>query len=141
MAYPEFFSTGVPDPVERNSVVLVVEDEVLIRLVLSDYLQECGFKVYEAANAEEAMEILGSDHEVDIVFSDVNLSGSMNGFALTKWIRETHPGLSVILTSGDAKLAAAAKELCQSEPFLAKPYDVEAVVRQIRAQLAKRAEA
>jgi DNA-binding NtrC family response regulator len=122
-----------PDPKERGPAVLVVEDEVLIRLVIADYLRECGFKVYEAGTAQEAVEILESNQAaINLVFSDIRLPGDMNGFALGQWIRTNRPGLPVLLTSGDAKKSDAAKELCENEPFFAKPYDVQLVVAQIR---------
>lgn len=122
-----------PDPAERTPTVLVVEDEVLIRIALSDYLQECGFKVLEAGNADEAVEIIQhSSVTIDLVFSDVVMPGSMDGFGLAKWIRINRAGLPVILTSGDAGKADAAKALCEREPFLAKPYDLENLVKHIR---------
>jgi CheY-like chemotaxis protein len=122
-----------PDPKERCPAILVVEDEVLIRLVIADYLRECGFKVYEAGSAEEAIVVLESDQAaVDLIFSDIRLPGEMNGFALAQWARTNRPGLPVVLTSGDSKKSEAAKELCENEPFFAKPYDVQLVVTQIR---------
>lgn len=127
------------DRQEQKAAVLIVEDEVLIRFALADYLQECGYKVFEAASAAEAIEILASDQPaVDLVFTDVNLAGEMNGFGLAHWVRTNLPGLPFILTSGDSKMAAAAKELCQSEPFVAKPYDFAQLVGQIRSMMAAR---
>jgi CheY-like chemotaxis protein len=125
-----------PDPKERCPAVLVVEDEVLIRLVIADYLRECGFKVYEAATALEAIEVLESDQaSIDLVFTDIRLPGEINGFALGQWVRANRPGLPVILTSGDSKKSDAAKELCENEPFFAKPYDVQLVVARIRSTI------
>jgi CheY-like chemotaxis protein len=122
-----------PDPKERCPAVLVVEDEVLIRLVIADYLRECGFKVYEAGTALEAVEILESNKAaIDLVFSDIRLPGEMNGFTLAQWVRKNRPGVPVVLTSGDSKKSEAAKELCENEPFFAKPYDVQLVVSHIR---------
>lgn len=125
-----------PDPKERCPAILVVEDEVLIRFVISDYLRECGFKVYEAATAAEAIEILESNKaSVDLIFTDIRLPGEMNGFALAQWARKNRPGVPVLLTSGDPKKSEAAKELCENEPFFAKPYDIQLVVAQIRAMI------
>jgi DNA-binding NtrC family response regulator len=122
-----------PDPKERCPAVLVVEDEILIRLVVADYLRECGFKVYEAGTAAEAVEVLESNKAlIDLVFSDIRLPGKMSGFALAQWIRKNRPGVPVLLTSGDSKKSEAAKELCENGPFFAKPYDVQAVVAEIR---------
>ena len=125
-----------PDPKERCPAILVVEDEVLIRFVISDYLRECGFKVYEAASAAEAIEILESNKaSVDLIFTDIRLPGEMNGFALAQWARKNRPGVPVVLTSGDSKKSEAAKELCENEPFFAKPYDIQLVVAQIRTMI------
>ncbi|HWE06732.1 MAG TPA: response regulator [Rhizomicrobium sp.] len=122
-----------PDPEERTPAILVVEDEVLIRIALSDYLQECGFKVLEAGNADEALEIIQhSPVVIDLVFSDVVMPGKLDGFGLAHWIRINQPGLPIILTSGDAAKAATAKDLCEREPFMAKPYDLQHLVRRIR---------
>jgi CheY-like chemotaxis protein len=70
-------------------------------LAITDYLRECGYKVYEAVNAQEAIAMLQSPElVVDIVFSDVQMPGDMDGFALSRWIRANKPGVQVILTSG-----------------------------------------
>jgi CheY-like chemotaxis protein len=129
---------SLPDSKERLPTVLVVDDEVLIRMALSDFLQECGFKVLEAGTAAEAIEMIQSHQNViDLVFSDVRMPGDMDGFGLSKWIR-TNTGLPVILASGNAKKSDVAHELCTEEPFLTKPYDLEYVVAQIRQTIASR---
>ena len=123
-----------PDAQERTPAILLVEDEVLVRLTLSDYLQECGFKVYEAGTASEAIEILESNQAtIDLVFSDVRMPGEMDGFGLATWVRANRPGLPIILASADGKKSEAAKDLCENEPFFAKPYDVQLVVARIRS--------
>ena len=122
---------------QRTPAILIVEDEILVRLALSDFLQECGFKVFEAGSVEEAIEALTlNETAIDLVFSDVHLKGALTGFDLAKWVRENQPGLPFVLTSGDQKKAAAANELCEAEPFLAKPYDLEIAVKQFRALIA-----
>ena len=91
-----------PDPEERMPTILVVDDEALIRMSISDFLQECGFNVLEASNAAEALEMIQSDQSVlDLVFSDVRMPGELDGFGLSKWIRENRPDLPVILLSRD----------------------------------------
>ena len=123
-------------PASRPTV-LVVEDEVLIRMAVSDYLRECGFHVVEAGSADEAIEILKSDTAVDIVFSDVNMPGKMDGFGLAQWIRRERPQLKVILTSGVTRKAKEAGSLCEDGPVLAKPYHHGDLERQIRQLLAR----
>ena len=121
------------DPAPPPSV-LVVEDEVLVRSVVAMYLRDCGFQVVEAGNVDEAIRVLESGLAVDIVFSDVNMPGSMDGFGLARWLRRQRPGLHLILTSGSPQKA---EELGEHRPFLAKPYDHAELERQIRAMLAE----
>src|SRR4051794_33305168 len=70
-------------------IILVVEDDVLVRLPISEYLRQCGYRVLEAANADEALRILknGGDDQVDVVLTDIEMPGSIEGFGLSKWIR------------------------------------------------------
>jgi CheY-like chemotaxis protein len=123
------------DPAPPPSI-LVVEDEVLIRSVVGMYLRDCGFQVVEAGNADEAIRVLESGLAVDIVFSDVNMPGSMDGFGLAQWLRLKRPDLRLILTSGSAWKAREAGEHREHRPFLVKPYDHAELERQIRALLA-----
>jgi response regulator RpfG family c-di-GMP phosphodiesterase len=72
----------------RVQTVLVVEDEVFIRLVISEYLRDCGYRVIEAANADEALIVLEHlEIAVDVVFSDIEMPGSIGGFDLANWLR------------------------------------------------------
>jgi DNA-binding response OmpR family regulator len=118
--------------------VLLVEDEPLIRLGVADYLRECGFRVLEASNAEDAIAILTASSpelRVDMVFSDVRMPGRLDGFGLARWVRQHRPGLPVLLGSGDAKKAEVARELCEEEGLFEKPYDLGKLVARLRAIL------
>jgi CheY-like chemotaxis protein len=128
-----------PTPSSVQETVLVVEDEVLVRMVISDYLRECGYKVIEATNADEALAVLQHlDVRVDILFSDIEMPGEMDGFALSTWVRRNRPDLEVILTGSVPRAANAAANLCDSGP-LSKPYEPQAVVERIRRLIATRA--
>jgi CheY-like chemotaxis protein len=117
---------------------LVVEDEVLIRLVIADYLRECGYRVHEAASAEEAIAVLeSSDVSVDIVFSDVIMPGGMDGFGLARWVRANWPKIEVVLTSGIDRSAEVAGMLCQGGPLLEKPYEPQKAADRIKQLLAR----
>jgi CheY-like chemotaxis protein len=120
-----------------SQTILVVEDEVLIRLELADYLRACGYRVLEASSAEEAMTVMQTEHRVDLVFSDVQMPGPTDGFGLARWIRANRPGVKVILTSGVARSAALAGELCDEGPLEAKPYDPQRLLERIRRTLAQ----
>jgi CheY-like chemotaxis protein len=116
--------------------VLVVADEVLVRMAVSAYLRECGYNVVEAGDAREAVEVMTSEVIVDIAFSDITMPGSLDGFGLAQWIRRERPDIKVVLTSGVARSAKAAGELCEEGPMLAKPYEHADLERRIRALLA-----
>ncbi len=116
----------------------MVEDEVVIRMVISEYLRGCGYKVIEAASADEAVIVLQHlDIKVDVVFSDIEMPGSMDGFALSTWVRANRSGVDVILTGTVARAANAAADLCESGP-LPKPYEPQIAVDRIRRLLAAR---
>ena len=111
---------------ERGSdlpkTVLVVEDEVLIRWVIADHLRDCGYRVIEAGSGDEAIEVLRRTAlTIDVVFSDVGMPGSTDGFALFRWVRQQHPMMKIVLTSGMAKAADAAEALCEEAHLVAKP--------------------
>jgi CheY-like chemotaxis protein len=124
-------SAGKPPP-----TVLIVADEVLVRMAVSNYLRECGYNVIETGDAQEAIEVMTSDVAVDIAFSDIAMPGSLDGFGLAQWIRRERPDIKVVLSSGVARSAKAAGELCEHGPALAKPYDHADLERRIRALLA-----
>jgi DNA-binding NtrC family response regulator len=115
--------------------VLIVEDEFLQRAMLSDQLQECGFMVFEAANADEAIALIETGIPIDLVLTDVRMPGSMNGFGLAKWISANRPKINVIIASGEATQTDAAEELCEHVPFFTKPYDLKAIVDEVRAAI------
>lgn len=127
------------EPEDTRPVVLVVEDEVLVRLVVAEYLRDCGFMVIEAGSAQEALKLFKADIDVDVVFSDIQMPGEMDGFGLAQWLRKNRPDVKVILTSGAASAAAnKAADLCHEGPLLPKPYDSEEVERRIKQLLAAR---
>jgi CheY-like chemotaxis protein len=117
--------------------VLVVEDEVLIRMATADYLRGCGYRVVEAGSGDEAVAVLKTDIRVDVVFTDVNMPGTLNGFHLAQWVRRERPGVRVILTSGITRTAQEAQDLCAHGPLMEKPYDHGEVERHIQAILAR----
>jgi CheY-like chemotaxis protein len=122
----------------EQEVVLLIEADVFARMVISDYLRHCGYKVIEAANADEGLTILQhGELRVDVVFSTVEMPGSMDGFGLAKWIRTNRPKVDVLLTGSVPRAADAAAELCDEGP-LPKPYEPQIVVDRIRRLRAAR---
>src|SRR6516162_8309633 len=78
-------SVGVSEAQAPPETILFVEDEALVRMDMAEFLRECGFRVQEAADANEALEILQAEFAVDLLFTDINLPNSMNGLELAEW--------------------------------------------------------
>src|SRR5262249_43959024 len=117
---------------------LVVEDDILVRMPIAQYLRDCGYKVIETVNATEAMEVLShQETTVHVVFSDIEMPGAVDGFGLAKWISEHRPGLDVLLAGTVPRAVETAKELCDEGP-VPKPYEAQTVHNHIRCLLAAR---
>jgi CheY-like chemotaxis protein len=112
------------------STILVVEPDILVRLVIAAYLRDCGYKVLEVVSAADVIAVLGSGHKIDVVLSEVRLNGEVDGFGLARWIREQYRDVDVILTTGPARAADKASDLCEDGP-LEKPYHPQEIVRRI----------
>jgi DNA-binding NtrC family response regulator len=120
------------------NTILVVEDDVLVRMPIAQYLRDCGYRVIEAVNADEAMAVLShQETAVDVVFSDIEMPGSVDGFGLAKWIRKHRPGLDVVLAGTVPRAVENAKDLCEQGP-IPKPYEPQNVYNHIRQLLAAR---
>ena len=113
---------------KSRCVVLIVEDEPFVRLTGADLLAEAGFEVLEAGNGDEALRILEATPEVRVVFSDVEMPGSLDGLGLARRICQRWPSIGIVLTSGHRVRAEMMP--CEGR-FLPKPYDGQALVRQI----------
>jgi CheY-like chemotaxis protein len=120
-------------PQEQSSaapVVLIVEIDVLLGLVTASNLRDAGFEVIEAANPAEALRILDRI-PVDVLFSDIDMPGNIDGLALAQWLRQSQADTRIILTSGAAKAPGDVEEYAS---FLPKPYaekDVERLLRSV----------
>jgi two-component system, response regulator PdtaR len=123
-----------PGLTPARPTVLVVEDEVLIRLSIADALRNRGLQVLEASNAEEAMAILESALPIDVVFTDIRMPGRLNGAELSRHARERYPRIKLVLTSGQ-RLDEYAE--ASADVFLAKPYDMRTAVREIESLLSE----
>ena len=116
--------------------MLVVEDETLIRLAAADYLRDCGYRVLETASAREARRLFAAGELIDLVFSDIDLGRDIDGFVLARWIRQHHPHVRILLTSGVTRMAEKADDLCDG-PLFAKPYSHEALAQEIKRLLGR----
>lgn len=108
-------------------VVLVVEDEVVLRMAVCAHLRDAGFVVIEAVDAGEAVNLVDANKSIALVFSDVNMPGPADGNDLAAWIAGGHPDIKVLLTSGVAQAGGP--------PFIGKPYSFAELQRRIEAML------
>ena len=124
----------VPGPGEsRKPVILLVEDDVLVRFTTADILREEGWDVLEAVDSSEALALLTTGHPLDLVITDIRMPGRMDGLQLASVIKATRPNLPVALLSSHLE-----RPEHEADVFLAKPYApddlVEAVKRLIGAE-------
>lgn len=118
---------------ETHPLVLVVEDEALIRLNGVDILEDAGYTVIEAASADEAIAILEQAPQVRLVFSDVDMPGTMNGLELAELVHSRWPGIRLLLTSGHRQIRQA--DVPDDGRFVAKPYSSQTIVDHIHQLL------
>lgn len=121
---------------EANTVLLV-EDEPLVRMAAGLHLEECGYRLLYAATADEALALLKRHPEVDVVFTDVRMPGSMDGLGLVRWIVEHRPRIAIMVASGDSARDTVVKELCGARAF-PKPYNFDEVTRHIQEVIQQR---
>jgi CheY-like chemotaxis protein len=117
------------------ATVLVVDDDLLVREPIADYLREVGYEVLEAGDAREAMDLVDHAAHVDLVFSDVRMPGDLDGVGLARWVRSHRPELPVLLTSGYDAQSWMGSELGREVRLIQKPYTQDQVLRQIRRLL------
>jgi CheY-like chemotaxis protein len=120
------------DAVPEKPTVLLVEDEVLIRLMLADELRSQGLQVLEASNADEALTVLQSSLPVHLLFTDIRMPGEMDGVALAKAAHVRFPQIKSIIGSS-ARPEQPIDEF--ADAFLAKPYDLRELVKHVRRLL------
>jgi two-component system, response regulator PdtaR len=112
-------------------VILIVEDECLIRTASADAIRDAGFEVVEAANADNAIAILESRSDIQVVFTNIHLPGSMDGAKLAHAIKHRWPPVRIIATSG--RLAVETLDLQAGTIFFPKPYIPEHIAWTLHA--------
>jgi CheY-like chemotaxis protein len=112
----------------RDPVLLVVEDEVLIRLSTSDFLRNEGFTVLEAGSAREPLTVLNARSDISVVVTDIHMSGELEGLELIRAIRNTFPSVKII--------TASAYQITEPvEAVVTKPYSLERLLSVIKSLL------
>jgi CheY-like chemotaxis protein len=122
-----------PDAVPEAQAILVVEDDFLIRLGISDELISAGFRVIQAASADEALRVLQGGVAIDLVLTDVRMPGVLDGVDLARRVRATWPRLKIIMVSGDLPGIPADGSV---DLFFAKPYSPAYVSDAVKLLLA-----
>ena len=113
-----------------HTAILIVEDEALLRMDARDFLEEAGYAVHEAANADEAIKILEANDEIRLVFTDVNMPGSMDGVKLAHFVHRRWPPTKIIVASGHDKIGEDA--LPGGVAFFRKPYRAMQILSKMR---------
>ena len=114
-----------------RKVALVVDDEAFARLFAVQILLDQGYIVLEAADAAEGLELLESEHDISVLFTDVSMPGEMDGLDLLELVRTDRPEIALLVTSGHAP--PDFERLPDNAHFLAKPYTAHALSEAIRA--------
>jgi PAS domain S-box-containing protein len=128
-------------PESAAATILVVEDDSGVRDVTAEILTDIGYRAVSARDGAEALAILRERRDIDLLFSDVVMPGSMSGVALGRAVREIQPGLPVLLTSGYAESALAAEDAEGEFDLLKKPYNRTQLGARLRSILDRRVEA
>jgi CheY-like chemotaxis protein len=115
----------------KAPAILIVEDEPLVRLCAAEAIEDAGYQVVEAANADEAIAILESRRDIRVIFTDIHMPGSMDGLKLAHAVRHRWPPIKIIVTSGREKIAS--EDLPEGGRFFAKPYDPAKLKDTLRA--------
>jgi CheY-like chemotaxis protein len=117
-----------------KAAVLVVEDEALIRLAAIDLLEGAGYEAIEARNADDAIRILEQRTDIRVVFTDVDMPGTMDGLRLAHFVRDRWPPIKIVVASGFNVLAES--QLPQGSRFFRKPYEHGSIISALDELLA-----
>lgn len=126
---------------KRSQCLLIVEADILVRHPLAEYLRECGYRVVQAANTDEAYKLFTQRRRrigIDVVLIDAQAPGERNAFTFARWLRENRAGVDVVLVGNVEAATEKAGDLCGQGPPLTKPYDHRLVLDRIRRLVAAR---
>ncbi len=120
---------------KTQHTVLIVEDEVLIRMSSAAMLEDAGFRILEAGSSAEALEMLLENKDIDVLMTDVRMPGEMDGLDLVALVHRVHPDIRAIVVSGNT----SAEDACDAGAigFLPKPYMAHSLVRAVKDLLAR----
>jgi two-component system, response regulator PdtaR len=110
---------------KQRPTVLIVEDEFIIALGAAELLKDAGYDTVEASNADDAVRVLESGRDIEAIFTDIRMPGSMDGLALAWCVRDRWPPVKIIVTSGHHTIRSG--DLPEGGVFIPKPYSEKAV--------------
>lgn len=123
------------DP-DRAPIILLVEDETLVRMATAEHLRDSGYTVVEASSGEEARAVLEAGVRVSVLFSDVNMPGAIDGLSLAEWASAQEDAPVIMLTSGVPEMLTQARKRCPNvRALLSKPYAYDRLVQTLRELL------
>jgi CheY-like chemotaxis protein len=123
LSTPTESETGVEN---QKPIVLVCEDEALVRIVIVDYLRDNGCSVVEAASGEDAVAFInGPEQRLDVLFTDIRLGGALNGWDVAEIFRDRFPNLRILYASGHA---IEPRRDVEGSEYFAKPYQLDDVL-------------
>ncbi|UPK05174.1 response regulator [Bradyrhizobium sp. 170] len=114
----------------KRPVVLIVEDEFLVRIGTRAAIEMAGFDVLEAGDADEAVSILATRSDIHLIFTDIHMPGSMDGLKLAYFVRDRWPPVKIVATSGRARINDS--DLPEGGRFLPKPYSAAEITTTLR---------
>jgi DNA-binding NtrC family response regulator len=123
----------VTEKPNRPSAVLIVEDEALLRLHAADMIEEAGYVAIEAKDADEAIAILISRPDIVLLFTDINMAGSMDGLKLAHLVRDRWPPIKIIIVSGKTNLQT--NDMPPGGRFFPKPFETGKMISEIRSMI------
>jgi len=112
-------------------VILVVEDDPVLRMLTVEFVNEAGFETLEACGADQAIAILESNSRIAVLFTDINMPGSMDGLRLAHVVSNRWPAMEILIASGHVRLRQA--DLPPNGRFLGKPYLAAALIADLRS--------
>jgi len=120
----------------RPFAVLVVEDDAILRLHALDIVEEAGFTAIEAKNADEAIAILESRSDIALLYTDINMPGSMDGLKLAHAVRDRWPPIKIVVVSGQVQVDQ--NDLPSDSRFFGKPFEAQKMIGELRNLIADR---
>ena len=118
-----------------GELILLVEDNDIVRQATVNRLQSLGYAVLEAETGPEALTLLGSGAPIALVFSDILMPGGLTGYDVAAWVRSMKPELKVLLTTGYSEMPLAVSEIAGKVKVLGKPYTREQLACALREAL------